>query len=170
MNFMTELKENKIMIYNELKEKEEYKKYRKVTMKRSVLALIMIIVFWLIMLNSNNSDMDSTAIILYGILILFTIGIGKIFINALQKPKLIFRGVIIDTRKVTREIHDKDTNGFPDNYMLTVHQYLVSDGENTYWAESTVEYTGIKKHYNINDKVYFFSTNPSSPQNSFILQ
>lgn len=158
------------MIYNELKEKEEYKKYRKVTMKRSALALIMIIVFWLIMLNSNNSDMDSTAIIVYGILILFTIGIGKIFINAFRKPKLIFRGVIIDIREVKRKLSNEDSQGFSDNYILTITQYLVSDGKRNYWAESTVEYTGIKRHYNINDKVYFFSTNPSSPQNSFVLQ
>lgn len=158
------------MIYNELKEKEEYKKYRKITRKRSTLALIIIFVFWLIMLNGNNFNASLTGIILYGILIILTIGIGKSFIDAFQKPKLIFRGVIIDTREVKRKLSNEDSQGFSDNYTLTITQYLVSDGNCSYWAENTAEYTGIKKHYNIDDEVYFFSTIPNSPQNSFILR
>ena len=152
--------------YSLLKSAPEYRDYKKKGKIRCVGSLLMIVIMWIIvMMSLDFSNLDDVAMIYIGILILASIVLIRfMFVAFVKKPIMVFSGEVIDIRENIRTVYNAQST---EMATRTTHEYLVSNGDVEEWATCIYDFNlGREKSHRIGEQVLFFST---APRNSFIV-
>lgn len=140
--------------YEKLKKHQKYREFRKKNIIRSLLANGLLCVFWLFILDSDNSKLSEDMRLLeVGILGLVTFFMLRFLVRALMKPKIVFETTILEIREKKRTVNEEDR--LQDRIT---HQYGVGSDVVSYWADCIEDFNqGREKKHKVGETVYFFS-------------
>lgn len=151
-------------LLNILKKTPEYKQFKRKSQMRSLVALIIIVVFWAIIMFATDFDnIDDVFMLYFGILSMATLFLLRYACRAFFKhPSIIMQGTITDIREKRRTVNEEDRLQSRVSY-----QYLVQSDLNDCWGECIYDFIeGRGKKHEIGEAVLFFSM---SPGNNYII-
>lgn len=154
--------ENKLLYF--LKSTPEYKEFKKKSRIRSIVALLILVVFWVININTTDfNSVDDISMLYFSILVIITILLLKFTYEAfLKQPKIVIEGTISDIKEKRRVAND---NGI--HRTIVTYEYLVCCDMNEYWGKCVYDYIkGRSQKHDIGEQVIFFSM---SPGNNYII-
>lgn len=149
---------------NQLKKNSVYKRFRRKSKIRSLVGLIIVVAFWLVMINSNNPNTpQETNTIIYGILFMGSLIIVYMMYTAfVKKPQVVFEAIIVDIREKKRTVNEEDRLR-----SRLSHQYCVEKNGEKYWGDCIHDYlNGKEGDHSVGERVIYFSM---SAGNSYII-